>query len=101
MGRENYFEAYGFNYHQGPEWVWVIGYYLRALLHFEREKPTLREEIDEILSEHRDFIRSSPWGGIPELTNKGGILCASSCPTQAWSAATLLDTLHAISTFYQ
>ncbi|KAJ1960387.1 bifunctional 4-alpha-glucanotransferase/amylo-alpha-1,6-glucosidase, partial [Dipsacomyces acuminosporus] len=29
--------AHGINYHQGPEWLWLTGYYLRALLQFIRQ----------------------------------------------------------------
>jgi len=91
---DGFYLAKGFNYHQGPEWVWQTGYYLRARLIFERSNPLLREEVDGILREHQDHINNSPWAGIPELTNKDGAHCASSCDSQAWSSATLLDTLH-------
>ena len=26
----NFFKAHGFNYHNGPEWVWLYGYYMMA-----------------------------------------------------------------------
>jgi len=96
---DGFYLAKGFNYHQGPEWVWQMGYYLRARIIFEKaNNPLLREQIDEVLRVHSEFIKTSPWSGIPELTNKNGAHCAGSCDTQAWSSATLLDTLHSLTT---
>ncbi|KAI9136440.1 glucanotransferase domain of glycogen debranching enzyme-domain-containing protein [Paraphysoderma sedebokerense] len=96
--------AKGFNYHQGPEWVWCVGYFLRALLYFESRygnedgKMTKEEKIkmtlhsiNRYLSQHRAHIAESVYAGIPELTNADGEVCWDSCPTQAWSAATLLE----------
>ena len=45
----------------------------------------------------RAHIRNDPWAGLPELTNKDGAFCHDSCPTQAWSASTILDVLEEIS----
>ncbi len=44
----------------------------------------------------RAHIRGDPWAGLPELTNKDGEFCHDSCPTQAWSASTILDVLEEI-----
>ncbi|KAI0046033.1 glycoside hydrolase family 133 protein [Auriscalpium vulgare] len=92
--------AKGRNYHQGPEWGWPLGYFLRAYLHFDTKygagkkdsNVTLHHVLD-LLRTPRAHIRGDPWAGLPELTNKDGAFCYDSCRTQAWSASTLLDLL--------
>ncbi|XP_006816107.1 glycogen debranching enzyme-like [Saccoglossus kowalevskii] len=91
-------KAKGFNYHQGPEWLWLMGYFLRAKLHFAKDKPDLLDKtvqfIQQTLSAHQVEMEKSPWRGLPELTNKDGVKCTDSCPTQAWSMGCILDVLY-------
>ncbi|CRK94139.1 CLUMA_CG007658, isoform A [Clunio marinus] len=89
--------AHGYNYHQGPEWLWPIGYYLRARLIFGKKLGKLKEveaETWKILTAHLKELRTSPWRGLPELTNDHGSFCHDSCRTQAWSVATVLEILY-------
>lgn len=91
----------GRNYHQGPEWVWPTGFFLRGLLKFDlmrRDTPEGKTEafqqITRRLAGCKEAIQSSPWAGLTELTNKNGEFCADSSPTQAWSASCLIDLYH-------
>lgn len=75
----------GRNYHQGPEWVWQRGYYLRALLHFDlSRRKTAEEKIESFqqvtrrLDGCKKALRESPWKGLTELTNKNGEHCGDS-----------------------
>ena len=107
--------AHGFNYHQGPvmfmmilfflhgtyfvlilfqEWLWPLGYYLRARIHFSHDPLKESKEIEQLLGPHLDHLQSSPWFGLPELTNSNGSFCRDSCSIQAWSLSTLLDALY-------
>jgi glycogen debranching enzyme len=94
----NYNTAKGFNYHQGPEWLWVVGYFLRARLQFAHRNGVKVSDnlslVHSVLSTHAQALQDSPWKGLPELTNKDGTECVDSCPVQAWSMATILDVLH-------
>lgn len=88
----------GRNYHQGPEWVWNAGYFLRAFLYFNHVKQDSGEPSIELLlaltermKGQRAWIHASDWAGLTELTNKDGELCGDSSPTQAWSSSCLLD----------
>ncbi|KAK7697314.1 bifunctional 4-alpha-glucanotransferase/amylo-alpha-1,6-glucosidase [Diaporthe eres] len=90
----------GRNYHQGPEWLWPTGYFLRALLKFDllRRDPQDKEgrteafqQVTQRLMGCKRMIRESPWAGLAELTQKNGEFCGDSCPTQAWSASCLID----------
>ncbi|GBF62091.1 glycogen debranching enzyme [Trichophyton mentagrophytes] len=94
----NFATSKGRNYHQGPEWLWPTGYFLRALMKFvlmRRDSPQDRTDIFQQLTnrleECKKALRTSPWRGLTELTNKSGELCADSSPTQAWSASCLID----------
>ncbi|KAE8388292.1 glucanotransferase domain of glycogen debranching enzyme-domain-containing protein [Aspergillus alliaceus] len=96
----------GRNYHQGPEWVWQRGYFLRAFLHFDlarRETPEGRTEayqqVTRRLEGCKRALRESPWKGLTELTNKDGAHCSDSSPTQAWSAGCLLDLYYDASSY--
>ncbi|WEW61382.1 bifunctional 4-alpha-glucanotransferase/amylo-alpha-1,6-glucosidase [Emydomyces testavorans] len=90
--------AKGRNYHQGPEWLWPAGYFYRALLKFtllrDSSYQSLMDVYQQITMRLEGCLRSlrqSPWRGLTELTNKNGEFCSCSSPTQAWSAACLLD----------
>ncbi|KAG7873077.1 hypothetical protein KL938_005193 [Ogataea parapolymorpha] len=94
--------AKGRNYHQGPEWCWILGYFMRAFRHVHlSEHPACSENgssthymhqlISKRLSGHKKWIDDSVWAGLTELTQKNGDFCADSSPTQAWSASCLLD----------
>ncbi|KAK9504313.1 hypothetical protein O3M35_010677 [Rhynocoris fuscipes] len=86
--------AHGYNYHQGPEWLWPTGYYLRALLNTNKYSSESINETKKWLGRLWVSLRDSDWRGLPELTNENGAYCPDSCPTQAWSAATILEVLY-------
>lgn len=75
----------GRNYHQGPEWLWPTGFFLRALLHFdlrkrgsEEERTLVLQQIWSKLEGCRKAIQESIWAGLTELTNKNGEFCHDS-----------------------
>ncbi|XP_076827095.1 glycogen debranching enzyme-like isoform X2 [Brachyhypopomus gauderio] len=99
LDNNNFNLAKGFNYHQGPEWLWPVAYYLRAKLYFAKQMG--QEVYDQqvclvknVLSRHRVYLERSPWKGLPELTNENGQYCPYSCETQATSIATVLEVLY-------
>ena len=79
------------------EWLWVVGYFLQAKLLFAQHNSLPVEEtissIHCVMGRHAQMLKDYPWQGLPEITNKDGAECSDSCPVQAWSMATLLDTL--------
>ena len=75
----------GRNYHQGPEWLWPTGYFLRALLKFDLMRRETKEERTEAFQQItrrlegcKKAIDESPWAGLPELTQKNGEFCGDS-----------------------
>jgi len=87
--------THGWNYHQGPEWVWPVGFFLKAQLLFcdFESKVEAKHATMKWLLPHKEHIMKDCWQGLPELTNSHGAHCPDSCPTQAWSISTLVDAL--------
>ncbi|CAJ0581715.1 unnamed protein product, partial [Mesorhabditis spiculigera] len=88
--------AKGWNYHQGPEWLWVAGYYLKARLAVTRkiddeEWVKAKKEVETHLGRCQEHITASAWSSLPELTQERGAECGNSCPAQAWSVGTMLE----------
>jgi len=99
----DYWMAKGFCYHNGPPWIFPFGFFLRAFLIFDQKagsgtiSPTNTWwRAMSMLIAHRRHLEASPWAGLPELTNADGQECRDSCPTQAWSASTILDALELV-----
>jgi glycogen debranching enzyme len=93
--------AHGFNYHQGPEWLWPMGYYFRSLMIYanEDEKEDVVKYIQSFLAKHYEYIKGSDWKSLPELTNENGAECIFSCPSQAWTIACLLEACFDMAAF--
>eukprot|EP00117_Sycon_ciliatum_P020481 scpid83442/ scgid0261/ Glycogen debranching enzyme; Glycogen debrancher; 4-alpha-glucanotransferase; Oligo-1,4-1,4-glucantransferase; Amylo-alpha-1,6-glucosidase; Dextrin 6-alpha-D-glucosidase len=88
--------ARGFNYHQGPEWLWIKGFFLRARYHFASASPSAENVVASVrsaLARLQDALQDSEWQGLAELTNAAGAECTDSCPVQAWSMSCLLELL--------
>ncbi|CAI2335505.1 unnamed protein product [Caenorhabditis sp. 36 PRJEB53466] len=88
--------AKGWNYHQGPEWLFVAGYYLSARLAIGQilggaEKEYAVKQVQERLGTAFKHIMDSPWRSLPELTNANGEHCRQSCDAQAWSVGCLIE----------
>ena len=82
---DDFATAKGRNYHQGPEWLWPTGFFLRAMLKFDLMRRRTKEErteafqqITQRLEGCKQAIEDSPWAGLAELTNKGGDFCGDS-----------------------
>jgi len=90
----DYTTSKGFNYHQGPEWLWPLGFFLRARIAFSTDKTLIVDYVHRQLQPHRNQILKSEWHGLPELTNQNASFCKDACPTQAWSMATLIDVFY-------
>src|SRR5690349_20392524 len=101
----DYKRGHGFNYHNGPEWLWLTGDYIRAKLDWSKQQddPLIIqqtiEHIRQIISSHMEFIFSNDWKGLSAFTNADGKLCPYSCYVLAWSSATLLEALYDLTRF--
>jgi glycogen debranching enzyme len=87
---DNSDETAGYNYHNGPEWVWLFGYFIIACNRFD---VFTQDQMIQMVEQHELHIRRDSWRSLPELTNFNGHNCPFSCPAQAWSVCCLLEAI--------
>ena len=87
-------KAFGFSYHNGPEWLWLYGFYIVAVANFR--KSLTQEKAYAMLQNHIHYISHNDWMSLPELTNFDGKYNRFSCNAQAWSISSLLLALEHI-----
>ena len=97
---DNFATSKGRNYHQGPEWLWPTGFFLRALLKFdlmrrktEAERLESFQQVTRRLAGCKKAIQDSPWKGLTELTNKNGEYCGDSVGVFAPTVAQIANNL--------
>lgn len=92
---ENIKTAQGYSYHNGPEWVWLYGFFVKAFVAMGGESKNFRlEQYMSYFTNHKTYIRNNEWISLPELTNQNGDFCEFSCPSQAWSTAAVLEACY-------
>lgn len=65
--------AKGFNYHQGPEWLWPVGYYFSSYMHLHRcSYPESFKWVLGRMYNHRLLMETTASSALPELTNENG-----------------------------
>lgn len=89
--------AKGWNYHQGPEWVWVAAYFLRAKLAVAKELndseiyDSAVRSVRSRMGVYWDYLQRSPWRSLPELTCENGAVCSGCNTAEACSVACVLE----------
>lgn len=81
--------ARGQSYHNGPEWLWPVGFYLLAVLRYTKDS----QLVMNCLRAHLKCFENSEWMSLPELTNSFGAFCSFSCAAQAWSVGPLIQVM--------
>lgn len=91
---EDPFIAHGWNYHNGPEWIWLRGFYYFAKIEAAKiSNASLSQTKISIMQDIQNLEKCRYYGGLPELTNLNGAHCPYSCFNQAWSTAVILQFL--------
>ncbi|CAD8122387.1 unnamed protein product [Paramecium sonneborni] len=85
--------SHGFSYHNGPEWVWVYGYFIKALVAIHGKENINRQLFYSYLSNHKTTLHQNEWYSLPEMTNGNGEYNVFSCRAQAWSIACILEAV--------
>jgi glycogen debranching enzyme len=71
--------------HNGPEWVWLTGYFFRAAIRFKKK---MSEKMLQVLGSLKRALRESPAFGLPSFTN------GDACNSHSCSVGCVMDLVY-------
>ena len=83
-------------YHQGTIWPWLLGPYVRALLHFSPDRPATLTHVRALLKPFAQHLNEAGLNTVSEIFEADSPYSPVGCVAQAWSVAALLDIIEAI-----
>jgi glycogen debranching enzyme len=81
----------GYNRHNGPEWVWLTGYFFRATIRFKKK---MSEKMLQVLGSLKRALRESEAFGLPNFTNRDGEFCSDACMSHSCSVGCVMDLVY-------
>ncbi|KRX09092.1 Six-hairpin glycosidase-like protein [Pseudocohnilembus persalinus] len=86
--------ANGFNLYNGIEFVYLYGFYLKAMMNMNLDSVYNNQRIMGYLTNHKQYIQQNAWQSFPDFTNENGQACKYACDSSPMSVAQIQEVCY-------